>query len=133
MEESQQNRETVLFPELVHGLIQQRGQLLPRCVGVCGLNFHLCRLSFALPPPAFGPQNVGGRKARRPIEPSDQRRSVAQTTGLTREQAKHCLRDFLRQVRIAKLPEGCGIDQVGIAMHERRERRVGAAFREFTQ
>src|SRR2546429_8681781 len=68
LEESQQNSETVLFPELVHCLIQQRGQLLPRGVGVCGLNFHLCRLSFALPAPAFGPQNVGGRKARRPIE-----------------------------------------------------------------
>ena len=43
------------------------------------------------------------------------------------------MRDFLRQVRIAKLPESCGIDQVGIAMHERRESWVGAAFREFAQ
>jgi len=83
--------------------------------------------------PAFGPQNVGGRKAGRPIKPSDQRGSVAQTTGLSGEQAKHRLRDFLRQVRIAKLPESCGIDQIGVTLHERRKGLVGAAFREFAQ
>ena len=67
LEESQQDRQTILFTELIHRLIQDRGQLFPSQVGISVLKFHLCRLSFAVPPPAFRPQSTGGCKARRSI------------------------------------------------------------------
>ena len=123
--EPQNDGAAVLLPQGFHGGIHHRGDLGPDVfAGFIQKRLHVGLLFPALPPD-LASHKIAGRQPRRLKEPTGKRRVVAQAQRLLGQDNEDRLRDFLRLMRVADLPQGHRIHQVNMPRHQLGERLVG--------
>ena len=118
----------IFLTELFHHAVEQRRDLIPsfRRFSFVQNGLHECLL-FAVLPPHLNFQRIGARVTRRAAQPAGQNGFVAKRVCLARENDEHRLCDFLRQMRVAHLPQRHGIDEIDVAHNECGERLLGIA------
>ncbi len=79
--------------------------------------------------PRFAPDEIIGRQTRGLKQPAAQRLVMPQLRRLFRQDDVDRLRDFLRVMRIAHLPQRDGINQIDVPYHQRGKRLVGIIVR----
>ena len=114
----------ILLAQARHGGIQQRSDLPPDIVpGFIQNSLHV-RLLFAAVTPGFASHKIAGGQPGGLKQPTGKRFVMAQLDRLSCEQDKDRLRNFLRLMRIADVPQCHGINQIDVPSHQRGKRSV---------